>query len=180
MTRTITAVSVLAAAMASLASAAPAMACPDADARPPQLTVDEARDSVVCLMNKRRRSNGLQKLTVNVKLQRAAQRHSNSMDAGNYFDHNSPNGSDPISRIQDTGYLAGARSWAIGENIRWGSGSLSTPRVAVQEWMNSSSHREIMLSRSYRQVGVGVAIGAPVGGLGDNAAIYTADFGYRS
>ncbi len=175
----IKAASVLVAGIAFLAPAAPAIACPDADARPPQLTADEARDSVVCLMNKRRRSNGLQKLTVNVKLQRAAQRHSNSMDAGNYFDHDSPNGSDPISRIQDTGYLSGARSWGVGETIRWGSGSLSTPRVAVQEWMNSASHREIMLSGSYRQVGVGVALGAPINGYGRDAAIYTADFGYR-
>jgi uncharacterized protein YkwD len=170
---------VLAAAISILATAAPAMACPDADKRPSQLTVDAARESVVCLMNQRRRNNGLEKLVVNVKLQRAATGHSRSMDAGNYFDHNSPNGSDPISRIQDTGYLAGARSWAIGENIRWGSGGLGTPRVAVQEWMNSSSHREIMLSRRYRQVGIGVAIGSPVGGPGNDAAIYTADFGFR-
>ena len=168
-----------AAAMASLALAAPAAACPGANLEPTQLTVVQARESVVCLMNQRRKQNGLAKLSISVRLQRAAQRHSNAMDAGNFFDHDSPSGSDPISRIQDTGYLAGAASWAIGENIRWGSGSLGTPRVAVQEWMRSSSHRQIMLSGRYRQVGIGVAFGSPQGSSENDAAIYTADFGYR-
>ena len=35
-----------------------------------------------------------------------------------------------------------------------------------------------MLSPRFRQVGVGVAKGAPTPGVAD-AAIYTADFGYR-
>lgn len=166
--------------MATLAVAAPASACPNADISPSQLTVREARDSTVCLMNQRRRHNGLSKLTVSTRLERAAQGHSKSMDAANYFDHDSPNGSDPISRIRATGYMAGASSWAIGENIRWGSGGLGTPRVAVQEWMNSADHREIMLSPRYRQVGLGVSIGSPVGSYENDAAIYTADFGFRS
>jgi hypothetical protein len=36
-----------------------------------------------------------------------------------------------------------------------------------------------MLSRRYRQVGIGVALGSPGGGHEDDAAIYTADFGFR-
>ena len=168
-----------AALIASLAIAAPAAACAGANTQPSQLTVLEARTSAVCLINQRRKQNGLPKLSLSIRLQRAAQRHSNAMDIGNFFDHESPSGNDPISRIQDTGYLAGAASWAIGENIRWGSGSLGTPRVAVQEWMNSPSHRQIMLSRRYRQIGIGVAIGSPDGNSENNAAIYTSDFGYR-
>jgi hypothetical protein len=34
-----------------------------------------------------------------------------------------------------------------------------------------------MLSRRFRNIGVGVAMGSPVGGGGGNTAIYTADFG---
>jgi uncharacterized protein YkwD len=44
--------------------------------------------------------------------------------------------------------------------------------------MASASHRAAMLSRSYREVGIGVVIGSPAGD-GSNAAIYTADFGFR-
>jgi uncharacterized protein YkwD len=161
-----------------IATAAPALACPGANRTPAQLTVKEARASVVCLINQRRKHNGLRKVRPDRRLERAAQRHSRSMDAYNFFDHESPGGSDPVSRIQATGYLAGARSWAVGENIRWGSGGLGTPRVAVEEWMASSSHRRVMLSGRYREIGIGVAIGSPVGGPGNDAAIYTADFGF--
>lgn len=159
------------------AAAAPALACPGANKTPAQLTVKQARASVTCLINQRRRHNGLRKVRVDTRLVRAAQRHSRSMDAANFFDHESPSGSDPISRIQATGYMAGARSWAVGENIRWGSGGLGTPRVAVDEWMASPSHRHIMLNGAYREIGIGVAIGSPVG-PGNDAAIYTADFGF--
>jgi uncharacterized protein YkwD len=178
MTRKITLGAAMTAVAAILAGPATASACPDANKTPSQLTSAEARESVTCLINKRRKNNGLGKLRIHAKLQRAAQRHSNSMDAANYFDHYSPGGSGPVDRIQATGYMAGARSWGVGENIRWGSGSLGTPRVAVEEWMRSSSHRRIMLSGSYRQVGIGVAIGSPEGGAGNDAAIYTADFGF--
>lgn len=69
-----------------------------------------------------------------------------------------------------------------GENLIWGTGSRATPRSAVNAWMKSPPHRRTMLERRYRQVGVGVALGAPEGDapriLG-GAAIYTADFGYH-
>lgn len=177
MIRTITAGTL--AVVAMLVAAAPALGCAGAGKTPSQLTVKEARSSVTCLINKRRKHNGLRKVTLDVRLVRAAQRHSTAMDRQNFFDHDSPGGSDPISRIQRSGYLSGASSWAVGENIRWGSGSLGTPRVAVREWMNSPSHRHIMLSGRYRHVGVGVAIGSPGGGHENDAAIYTADFGFR-
>ncbi len=51
--------------------------------------------------------------------------------------------------------------------------------MAVEEWMRSPSHRVTMLSRRYRQVGIGVAIGSPDGNRENDAAIYTTDFGYR-
>ena len=161
-----------------LTAAATALACPGANRTPAQLTVKEARASVVCLINQRRKHNGLRKVRVDDRLGRAAQRHSRSMDAYNFFDHESPGGGDPVSRIQATGYLAGARAWGVGENIRWGSGGLGTPRVAVAEWMASPSHRHVMLSGRYREIGIGVAIGSPEGGHESDAAIYTADFGF--
>jgi uncharacterized protein YkwD len=102
------------------------------------------------------------------------------MDEQNFFSHTSPGGSSPQSRIQNAGYMSGASSWGIAENIRWGSGRLGSAKAAVAAWMNSPAHRSAMLSGSYRQIGVGVALGSPTGSGEGNAAIYTTTFGYRS
>jgi uncharacterized protein YkwD len=162
----------------ALAGPASAQACEGADLAPSELDSYTAQDAVLCLMNQARKKNGLGKLRWDGRLERAAQSHSNAMDSGNFFSHSGQGGSSPASRIQRTGFMSGARSWGIAENIRWGSGDLGTPRMAVVAWMRSAPHRAAMLSRSYRLAGVGVAIGSPSGD-GSDAAIYTADFGYR-
>jgi uncharacterized protein YkwD len=98
------------------------------------------------------------------------------MASKRYFSHNSLNGSSFVDRIRRTGYLRGARSWNVGENIAWGSGRLSTPRAIARAWMNSPGHRANILSRSFRSIGIGIASGTPSGGGG---ATYTTDFGRR-
>lgn len=165
---------------AGLALIAPAgaHACRGASLSPAELTANEAGDAVRCLINARRRDAGAPKLRTDRRLERAARRHSQAMNAADFFSHNSPRGLSPLSRIHSTGYLAGASSWGIAENIHWGAGPPGTPRVTVKRWMTSRPHRAAMLSRSYREVGIGVALGSPRG-AGGNAAIYTADFGFR-
>ena len=44
----------------------------------------------------------------------------------------------------------------------------------VRAWMNSAGHRANILSRSFKQIGIGIANGAPNGGSG---ATYATDFG---
>jgi uncharacterized protein YkwD len=162
-----------------LAAPAAAWACDNEGKGPGEISIDEAREALVCLVNERRKKQGVRRLRTDERLQSAAQAHSVSMDADNYFAHNSPGGSSPLTRIRNSGYLAGADSWGIAENINWGIGGQATPRSAVKRWMGSSGHRRVMLSRSYRHVGVGVTVGSPLGG-GDQGMIYTADFGYRN
>jgi uncharacterized protein YkwD len=94
-----------------------------------------------------------------------------------FFSHTSPSGASFVDRIRSTGYLTGARSWAVGENIAYGSGSRSTPRSIGSAWMHSPPHRSNILSSSYRSIGIGIASGTPVGGGGGT---YTTDFGRRS
>jgi uncharacterized protein YkwD len=129
-------------------------------------------------MNEKRKRHGASKLRSNSRLEQAAQSHSAAMDQDNFFAHDAPNGSSPLSRIQNTGYTSGASAWGIAENIRWGSGGQASPRRTVARWMASGAHRRAMLSTRFRQVGIGVAIGSPAGS-GADAAIYTTDFGYR-
>lgn len=168
----------LALALAVVCPAA-ADACERDGAEPAELTVKEARTAILCLVNERRRQDGVGRLRDESRLERAAQRHSNSMDDANFFSHNGPGGSSPLSRIRGTGYLSGASSWGIAENIRWGSGSRGSAKAAVASWMNSPSHRSALLAGSYRNIGIGVALGSPTGGGEGNTAIYTTTFGYR-
>jgi uncharacterized protein YkwD len=166
------------AALALTAPTASAKSCQGAAAGATQLSTQQAKGTALCLMNQRRAKRGLPRLRHNASLESAAQNHSMEMDALNFFDHDSPSGSSPLSRITGAGYIAGARSWGIGENIAWASGDAGSPKVIITMWMNSPGHRQIMLSRAFRQVGIGVAIGSPDGDEADGA-IYTADFGYR-
>ena len=45
--------------------------------------------------------------------------------------------------------------------------------------MHSPEHRSVMLSRSFREVGIGFVPGSPTGSDEGAGAIYTADFGFR-
>jgi uncharacterized protein YkwD len=169
----------LASGLASLLlTAPPALACENAGQTPPELTVESARAAVVCLINERRHKAGVDKVRVDSRLVQAAQAHSDSMDADNFFAHDAPSGGGPLDRIRNAGYLAGASAWGIGENIRWGSGGQASPQSAVRAWMKSPPHRRAMLEKRYRQAGVGVTVGSPIG-PDEDGAIYTADFGYR-
>lgn len=166
------AVPALAVAFLLAAPGSSAFACPYSGVAPANLTADQAEQSVTCLINKARRHNHIRRLSWNSGLQSAARAHSLAMDSGNFFAHG-----DTLGRIKTTGYLGGASAWMVGENIHWGTGGAGTPKATVARWMASPSHRSAMLSKRFRNVGVGVAMGSPVGGGGANSAIYTADFG---
>ena len=96
-------------------------------------TLNEARQATLCLLNKIRRAHRLPPLSSSVRLRTAAWRHSRDMVRHKYFDHGAY-----IERIMRTGYLAGARSWRVGENIAWGGGRLATPGAIVNMWMHSA------------------------------------------
>jgi uncharacterized protein YkwD len=156
-----------------------ANACAGASAKPPQLSAAQAQQAVVCLINKKRAHFHARKLRANHQLSQAAAEHSTSMNQLNYFSHDSSSDGSPVSRISATGYMSGASSWMVGENLSWGTDILSSPRGTVAAWMHSPEHRMVMLSRSFRQIGIGFVPGSPTGSEETAAAIYTADFGFR-
>jgi uncharacterized protein YkwD len=172
------AIALVVAVLVLTAPTASAKSCQGVAVSATQLSTQQAEHTALCLMNQRRAKRGLRRLRYNANLAAAARNHSAEMDALNYFDHNSPTGSSPVSRVRAAGYLAGARSWGIGENIASGSGNATSPKGIIAMWMNSPGHRQIMLSRDFRHVGIGVVIGSTDGDSADGA-IYTADFGYR-
>jgi uncharacterized protein YkwD len=91
-----------------------------------------------------------------------------------YFAHDEPAGPGLEQRIRHSGYLSRAGGWKLGETLAWGSGGLASVHEIVQAWMHSPPHRRVILS-SYREVGIGVALGAPRA-VDSPSATYTADF----
>jgi uncharacterized protein YkwD len=155
-------------------------ACANTDLKPTRANLELVRDAVLCLHNRERAARGLPRLKENPKLRRAAERHSGSMVTASFFDHTSPGGSTMVDRIRRTGYTSRARSWALGENIAWGSGRLATAAQINRSWMNSSGHRANILQRSFREIGIGIETGLPVRlSAAQSGATYTTDFGFR-
>ncbi|HEX4305004.1 MAG TPA: CAP domain-containing protein [Solirubrobacterales bacterium] len=172
---------VLAALLASLppsAGAAGGGACGQATAAPTRLSLAEMQSAELCLMNRVRAHYDLRPLAFNADLRDSAAGHSDSMVVHQYFAHEGPGGS-VDSRISRAGYLQRAHSFTIGENIAAGGGRSGSPWAVFQEWMHSPPHRANILDPGYRDAGVGVARGYPMGG-GAGAATYTVDFGARS
>jgi uncharacterized protein YkwD len=136
--------------------------------------------SVVARMNAVRRSHGLRPLRLNRRLHAAAVFHSKDMGRRGYFEHDSLSGVPFWRRIERFYPSRGFRSWTVGENLLWGSDTYDAT-FAVREWMNSPSHRQNMLSRNWREVGIGAVFFAGARGEfgGRPVTIVTADFGSR-
>jgi uncharacterized protein YkwD len=154
-----------------------ALACPSAHVGAAYLTTEQARASVVCLINKKRARNHVKPVHEHSALDVAAQGHTDAMTSQNFFSHEGDG--TPATRASNAGYMAGARAWGVGEDLFWGADKRSTPSATVNAWMHSAVHRTVLLSRSYRQVGVGVDHGSPAGADDTNTGTYTGLFGYR-
>lgn len=182
-TRPLTAavIAVLACALlAAPASAARGTArCPASLAVPATAAgVDAATAAITCLVNAERTSRGLAALRRDSDLARAARRHSLDMERNAYFSHTSRNGDTLSDRLRDAGYGRPGDGWRAGENLGWGTGERATPSSLVDAWLDSPPHRRIMLSSAYREIGVGIAIGAPLALSSElPGATYTIDLG---
>ena len=148
-------------------SAAHASCGAAASARPASVSPAAAAQATLCLLNQQRAKRHLRPLHESKKLDRAARGHSHSMVKHRYFGHG-----DFAGRIHHAGY----HGYTLGENIAWGSLQYSTPASIVDMWMHSPGHRENILRPQFRDIGIGIAQGAPEGGVG-GAATYTTDFG---
>ena len=130
--------------------------------------------ATLCLLNQERADHGLKAFTQSAILDRAADDYAADMVKRRFFDHVSPGGGTMMDRIKAAGWSPSG-SWSAGENIAWGSGSLATPASIVNGWMHSAGHRANILNGSFSQIGIGVATGAPQGGI-RGGATYVTDF----
>jgi len=153
-------------------------------ARPSGTTGPKARLSslevdIVARINAQRGARGLRSLSVSRGLTAAAEYHSRQMGLFGFFQHASRNGTSFWRRI-DRFYPAGRGYWSVGENLFWESPSTSGAST-VHEWMMSPPHRQNVLMREYREVGIAaVHVDAAPGVFGRRSVwIVTADFGVR-
>jgi len=153
--------------------------CPNADADPTVTAEPVVRAATLCLLNAERSSAGLVTLTENAQLRKAAIAHATDMVKRVYFSHESPAGTTFVTRISKTKYVAPGYHWTAGENLGWGAKGLATPRVIVRDWMNSTEHRANILRGKFREIGIGIVLGAPRAGK-DRAATYTTEYGARA
>ncbi|MFD7237879.1 CAP domain-containing protein [Streptomyces syringium] len=118
---------------------------------------------VVEMVNAERARAGCSPVTVNAKLQAAAQGHSDDMAARDYYDHTTPEGKSPGDRMTAAGY----RWSTYGENI---FKSPKDARTAMDGWMKSQGHRDNILNCSFKEIGVGINLRA-------NGPWWTQNFG---
>jgi uncharacterized protein YkwD len=127
------------------------------------------RSDVVERVNAERRRAGEPPLTLNPRLELAAQRHAEDMLARSFFGHRGSDGGTVRERAKAAGY-----SWhMVGENLAEGQDSV---KEAVEAWMHSPSHRENILNRGFRETGVGLAMGRDPGS-GEYRILWVQTFG---
>lgn len=102
--------------------------------------------------NDKRAQNGVGPLSINIKLNSAAQSKANDMIARNYWAHNTPDGKEPWVFFDAAGY----KYLKAGENLAYG---FATSSSAVVGWMNSPTHKANMLDSAFTEVGFGFTNG---------------------
>ena len=132
--------------------------------------LDNRERAIIRGINHQRAQHGLGAVHASGRLSRAADFHSWEMLDANYFAHTSRDGGPFDERVRRY-----TNKRALGETLAMlggGCGRGSAHRV-VQMWMNSPPHRAILLSGSYRRIGIGKRVGS----LGSTkACVVTADF----
>jgi uncharacterized protein YkwD len=153
--------------------------CTNANLRPSQDNLESIRAATLCLVNRERAGHGESPLQPNGQLEQAAQRHTEDMAFGNYFEHTGANGDTPLSRIRSCGYIYSSQvGYEVGENIGWGTLWLATPRAIVAAWMASPEHRANILDAHFHDTAIGISPHPPTSlARGQDGAIYTQDFG---
>ncbi|MFA6587871.1 MAG: CAP domain-containing protein [Patescibacteria group bacterium] len=108
--------------------------------------------TIISLTNESRREAKLPALTSNSKLNLAAQNKAKDIIARNYFAHTTPDGKRFWTWIEATGY-----DYSVaGENLAI---DFTTPESAHSALMASPTHKENIINKRYKEIGVAVVTG---------------------
>lgn len=114
------------------------------------LSIREMEEEIIKLINEAREENGLESLQLSKKLMATAQEKADDMSDRNYFSHTDPDGYNMANDLNVAEVITGT-----------GTGTATTiykiPSIVVSNFMNSSAHKEILLTEDLKYIGVGVA-----------------------
>jgi uncharacterized protein YkwD len=105
----------------------------------------EKVDALIGLINEARTGLGLQALTTNPRLTRAAEVHAFDMTFHNFFSHTGTDGSTPGDRVQRAGYKAEAVTELIAARS-------NRPDTVMKAWLDRTQ-RDELLDPAYTEVG---------------------------
>jgi uncharacterized protein YkwD len=153
--------------------------CQNTNLTPTTANLPLVRAAVLCLINTERAQHGEEPLHSDRRLEAAAEGHGREMLAVNYFDHISPSGVTPVDRVREAGYFPSSEvGYIVGENLAWGTLSLSTPETIVKAWIASPEHLANILEAKYRDTGIDVEPAVPQAlADGVEGGLYTQEFG---
>jgi uncharacterized protein YkwD len=129
-----------------------------------------ARAAMLARANAERTAAGLPPLSLDPRLNEAAQRHAEDMLLRSYYDHSSLDGGGPSDRVRKSGYAPRLTA----ENIARGPLSVDE---AMDNWLSSRDHRRNLLHPGFTDLGVGIAVGRNSGGY---TVVWVQDFGRPS
>ena len=120
------------------------------------MTIGEAERAMVSALNSDRAQAGLVPVRIDTRLMSIARARSVDMANKHYFSHTQPDGRNVFNILN---------AWRItwynaGEIIAWNTWPSLSDSISVANsgWMNSSTHRAIIMSASFNYVGVGLAV----------------------
>ncbi len=121
-----------------------------------QVKIDETAERVMLnLVNRERSLARLPLLTLSPQLRELAREYGRDMFARGYFSHYNPEKQSPFDRME----MKNIKFFSAGENLALAP----NVQLAHQGLMNSSGHRANILSKDFRQVGIGVVDGGIYG-----------------
>ena len=113
---------------------------------------DITSEELLIAHNNEREKNGLSPLILNSNLSRSATNKAHAMLESNCWSHYCPDGKEPWDYFIAAGY----NYQHAGENLAEGFSSIDS---VIQAWMNSKTHRDIILNMNFKEVGFGFAYG---------------------
>jgi len=130
-----------------------------------------------CLVEYARAHAGLPPLRLSLRLDQAAALKIDADLRCGRLSH-TPCGASFLTAFSASGYIEGGGAFIVGENLALGQGWRRSPRQVMSMWLHSPEHLRNLLSRRWRDFGLGFRAGVDLDGL-RGATIWANEFGAR-